>query len=293
MEKKNEILASYGIDASTLDFSLEEITIEELEEKCKEMSAAAAEPKNEPEAAPAQEPAEQFTLTDNQRMQEISDAVSGEKYIDRWGDECRRYWLQDVQENRAIVIDTQDWKTYALPFAMEGDNVKVDFEGKKRVKVVYVDWEDGTAEPELPILYEALCEKIDAAKGEAKKSADQYTEIKTQYDEMQPKYDAYVAAEAKAKKAEENEKREKLFAIMDKQLDGVDEYAELKKNEDMEFTALQDECYKLLGKKATAEFSYVAPKEKKGEIEKARFGVSGVQMQSVSDKYGDLFERYK
>ena len=37
------------------------------------------------------------------------------------------------------------------------------------------------------------------------------------------------------------------------------------------FTALQDECYKLLGKKATAEFSYVAPKEKKGEIEKARF----------------------
>lgn len=293
LEKKNEILASYGIDASTLDFSLEEITIEELEEKCKEMSAAAAEPKNEPEAAPAQEPEAQFTLTDGQRMSEICDAVSGEKYIDRWGDECGRYWLQDVQENRAIVIDTQDWKTYALPFAMEGDNVKVDFDGKKRVKVVYEDWEDGSAEPELPVLYEALCEKVDAAKGEAKKSADQYTEIKAQFDEMQPKYDAYVAAEAEAKKVEESEKREKLFAIMDKQLDGVDEYAELKKNEDMEFTALQDECYKLLGKKATAEFSYVAPKEKKGEIEKARFGVSGVQMQSVSDKYGDLFERYK
>lgn len=257
------------------------------------MSAAAAEPKNEPEAAPAQEPAEQFTLTDNQRMQEISDAVSGEKYIDRWGDECRRYWLQDVQENRAIVIDTQDWKTYALPFAMEGDNVKVDFDGKKRVKVVYEDWEDGAAEPELPVLYEALCDKVSASKEEAEKFSTQYSEVKAQFDEMQPKYDAYVAAEAKAKKAEENEKREKLFAIMDKQLDGVDEYAELKKNEDMEFTALQDECYKLLGKKATAEFSYVAPKEKKGEIEKARFGVSGVQMQSVSDKYGDLFERYK
>lgn len=293
MEKKNEILASYGIDASTLDFSLEEITIEELEEKCKKMSAAAAEPKNEPEAAPAQEPEAQFTLTDGQRMNEICNAVSGEKYIDRWGDECSRYWLQDVQENRAIVVDAQDWKTYALPFAMEGDNVKVDFDGKKRVKVVYEDWDDGTAEPELPVLYEALCEKVDAAKGEAKKSADQYTEIKAQFDEMQPKYDAYVVAEAEAKKVEENEKREKLFAIMDKQLDGVDEYAELKKNEDMEFTALQDECYKLLGKKATAEFSYVAPKEKKGEIEKARFGVRGVQMQSVSDKYGDLFERYK
>lgn len=161
------------------------------------------------------------------------------------------------------------------------------------MKVVYEDWEDGAAESELPVLYEALCDKVNAAKEEAEKFSTQYSEVKAQFDEMQPKYDAYVAAEAEAKKVEENEKREKLFAIMDKQLDGVDEYAELKKNEDMEFTALQDECYKLLGKKATAEFSYVAPKEKKGEIEKARFGVSGVQMQSVSDKYGDLFERYK
>ena len=109
---------------------------------------------------------------------------------------------------------------------------------------------------------------------------------------MQPKFDAYVAAEAEAKKAEDAEKREKLFAIMDKQLNGVADYAALKENEDMEFTVLQDECYKLLGKKTSAEFSYVAPKEKKGEIEKARFGVDGVQMQSGEGRYGDLFERY-
>lgn len=292
LEKKNEILASYGIDASTLDFSLEEVSEEELEAKCKEMAAMAIQSEAESAAKPADEPAEQYTLTDNQRMQEISDAVSGEKYIDRWGDECRRYWLQDVQENRAIVIDTQDWKTYALPFAMEGDNVKVDFEGKKRVKVVYEDWEEGSAESDLPVLYEALCEKVDAAKEEAKKNTDQYTEVKAQFDEMQPKFDAYVAAEAEAKKAEDAEKREKLFAIMDKQLNGVADYAALKENEDMEFTALQDECYKLLGKKTSAEFSYVAPKEKKGEIEKARFGVDGVQMQSGEGRYGDLFERY-
>lgn len=293
LEKKNEILANYGIDASTLDFSLEDVTIEELEEKCKAMSAMAIEPETGAAqvAEPAGESAQQFSLTDGQRMQEISEAVSAEKYTDRWGDEWSRYWMQDVQENRAIVLDMQDWKTYALPFVMDGDNVKVDFEGKKRVKVVYEDWDDGSAELELPVLYEALCDKIGSVKDEAKKASDEYTEVKAKFDEMQPKFDAYVAAEAAANKALESEKREKLFSLMDKQLEGVEAYAELKKNEDMEFTALQDECYKLLGKKTATEFSYIAPKEKKGEVEKARFGVNGVQ-KSAEGKYGDLFERY-
>lgn len=293
LEKKNEILANYGIDASTLDFSLEDVTIEELEEKCKAMSAMAIGPETAAQNTDIDnEPSQQFTLTDGQRREEICDAVTAEKYTDRWGDEWSRYWLQDIQENRAIVLDTQDWKTYALPFAMDGDNVKVDFDGKKRVKVVYEDWEEGSAESGLPVLYEKLCEKVDTAKGEVKKASEEYAEIKAQFDEMQPKFDAYVAAEAQAKKALESEKREKLFGIMDKQLDGVEEYSKLKKNEDMEFTALQDECYKLLGKKAATEFSYVVPKEKKGEIEKARFGVSGVQMKETEGKYGDLFERY-
>ena len=57
----------------------------------------------------------------------------------------------------------------------------------------------------------------------------------------------------------------------------------------MEFTVLEDACYKLLGKKA-AEFSYVPPKEKKGEVNKVRFGVNGTQ--KTEKRYGDLFERY-
>lgn len=311
LEKKNEILASYGIDASKLDFSLEDITIEELEEKCKAMTA---EPAKEPESEPAKEmategqetvqepaaqmsaepestePAEQsaeFALTENQKMQEICEAVSAVTFVDRWGDEGPRYWMQDVQDDRAIVCDMQDWKTYALPFAMDGDNVVVDFDGKKRVKVQYVDWEDGATESELPMLYEELAGRID----EAKKEISDYAEVKAQLNEIQPKYDAYVAAEAAAKQAADEAKRAQLFELMDKKLEGVAEYAALRENKDMEFSALEDECYKLLGKKA-AEFSYMPPKNAKGEMNNARFGVDGVQMQPAEGKYGDLFERY-
>lgn len=313
LEKKNEILASYGIDASKLDFSLEDITIEELEEKCKAMTAEPAqEPEAEPaaeitaevpEQEPAQEPAAQmsaepesvepaaepkeFSLTVNQQMDELRGAIAQVTFVDRWGDEGVRYWMQDVQDNRAIVCDMQDWKTYAIPFSMDGDNVVVDWDGKKRVKVQYVDWEDGAAESELPVLYEELAGRIDAAK----KAISDYAEVKAQLNEIQPKYDAYVAAEAAAKQAADEAKRAQLFELMDKKLEGVAEYAALRENKDMEFSALEDECYKLLGKKA-AEFSYMPPKNAKGEVNNARFGVDGVQMQPAEGKYGDLFERY-
>jgi len=220
-------------------------------------------------------------------MDELRGAIAQVTFVDRWGDEGPRYWLQDVQDNRAIVCDMQDWKTYAIPFAMDGDNVVVDWDGKKRVKVQYVDWEDGAAESELPVLYEELAGRIDAAK----KAISDYAEVKAQLNEIQPKYDAYVAAEAAAKQAADEAKRAQLFELMDKKLEGVAEYAALRENKDMEFSALEDECYKLLGKKA-AEFSYMPPKNANGEVNNARFGVDGVQMQPAEGKYGDLFERY-
>ena len=307
LEKKNEILASYGIEASALDFSLEDITIEELEEKCKAMTAAPAE-SAEPAQEPVQEPAaemsaeqkpesesaqaeQEYALTVCEQMDELREEVEAEKFVDRWGEECPRYWLQDVQEDRIIVIDMQDWKTYAFPFAMDGDNAVVNYDAKKRVKVQYVDWEDGAAESNMPVLYEELAGRITTAKEKADSAETEYTKTKAELDELQPKYDAYVAAEAAAKKAEDEAKREQLFELMDKRLDGDAEYAALRENKDMEFSALQDECYKLLGKKA-AEFSYMPPKENNGGVKNARFGVSGVQMQPAEGKYGDLFERY-
>lgn len=317
LKEKEEILASYGIDASTLEFSLEEITIEELKAKCEEMAAAKSaepeepqgEPESEPAAEPAAEPAEpdppaepegaaeqeggepaaDYSLNLRDKLNEVNEAISTETMIDPWGYEVSRYWLQDVQDDLVVVMDCQDWKIYSFTFTMDGDNVKVDFASKKRMKVKYEAWDEGSADMGVPALYSTMGDKSKEQTEKLEAANKQYSELKAEYDEMKPKYDAYVAAEAAAAKEEENAKREQLFAVMDQKLDGDADYAKLRDNKTMEFTVLEDACYKLLGKKA-AEFSYVPSKEKKGEVNKVRFGVNGTQ--KTEKRYGDLFERY-
>lgn len=317
LKEKEEILASYGIDASTLEFSLEEITIEELKAKCEEMAAAKSaepeepqgEPESEPAAEPAAEPAESdppaepegaaeheggepaadYSLNLRDKLNEVNEAISAETMIDPWGYEVSRYWLQDVQDDLVVVMDCQDWKIYSFTFTMDGDNVKVDFASKKRMKVRYEAWDEGSADMGVPALYSTMSDKAKEQTEKLEAANKQYSELKAEYDEMKPKYDAYVAAEAAAAKEEENAKREQLFAVMDQKLDGDADYAKLRDNKTMEFTVLEDACYKLLGKKA-AEFSYVPSKEKKGEVSKVRFGVNGTQ--KTEKRYGDLFERY-
>ena len=317
LKEKEEILASYGIDASTLEFSLEEITIEELKAKCEEMAAAKSaepeEPQGEPESEPAAEPAAEpeepdppaepegaaeqeggepaadYSLNLRDKLNEVNEAISAETMIDPWGYEVSRYWLQDVQDDLVVVMDCQDWKIYSFTFTMDGDNVKVDFASKKRMKVRYEAWDEGSADMGVPALYSTMSDKAKEQTEKLEAANKQYSELKAEYDEMKPKYDAYVAAEAAAAKEEENAKREQLFAVMDQKLDGDADYAKLRDNKTMEFTVLEDACYKLLGKKA-AEFSYVPSKEKKGEVNKVWFGVNGTQ--KTEKRYGDLFERY-
>lgn len=317
LKEKEEILASYGIDASTLEFSLEEITIEELKAKCEEMAVAKSaepeEPQGEPESKPAAEPAAEpagpetpaepegaaepeggepaadYSLNLCDKLNEVNEAISAETMIDPWGYEVSRYWLQDVQDDLAVVMDCQDWKIYSFAFTMDGDNVKVDFASKKRMKVKYEAWDEGSADVGVPALYSIMGDKAKEQTEKLEAANKQYSELKAEYDEMKPKYDAYVAAEAAAAKEEESAKREQLFAVMDQKLDGDADYAKLRDNKTMEFTVLEDACYKLLGKKA-AEFSYVPSKEKKGEVNKVRFGVNGTQ--KTEKRYGDLFERY-
>lgn len=294
LDKKLEILSTYGIEQSSLDFSLEDVSIEDLEKKCKEMTSNHEKEPAENGGTPEKEVKDNYSLNMNDLMREIREAISVEKYTDRWGDECSKYWMQDVQDERAIVLDTQDYKLYAIPFTMNGDNVVVDFACKKRVKTKYEDWEDGVENTEIGIkpVFEAYAKKVDDLKESEKQVREQYEAVKAELDEMKPKYNAYVEAEKAAKKAEEDLKREKLFEIMDKQLDGDEEYVALKSNENMEFSVLEGECYKLLGRKAV-EFSYVPNKSKDQKQESlTRFGVSGIQMNDKKGKYGDLFERY-
>lgn len=289
LNKKREILESYGVDEADLGFSLEDVTIEELEEKCKELACGSGKKKGKKK---------DYALNMKDLWNEIEAAVSSvDVTTDEWGYKCPRYWMQDVQDDLVIVIDERDWKLYAFPYTVDGDNVVIDFEGKKRCKVKYELWEDGAAEEEedpgvrIQPIADSFAIKVINAREKLTAVQGDFEKVQSEFDEMKPKYDAYVAAEAEAHRKEDEQKREKLFQLMDKQIGDSEEYAALKDKKDIEFSALEDECYKILGKKA-AEFSYVPSSGKKEDGKDfARFGVSGVQVKTEG-RYGDLFERY-
>jgi hypothetical protein len=142
VDKKLEMLEQFsqlGEDVlEQVKKSLENYGIEELETKLYQMSEA--EPRVEEQTEEDEVP-EQFALTGNQLRNEIRNALSKEKYTDKWGYESRMYWFVDHDENRVIVEDSQENRLVALEYTLNGDFVEINFDNKKAVKISYVDME--------------------------------------------------------------------------------------------------------------------------------------------------------
>lgn len=248
--------------------------------------------KDEGEAAPTEntaptaegEPAasSEFTLTANQLRDEVYNALLEIQVPSRWDHECMipKYWLTDIQDNEVIVTDSGTYQLMGIPYSMNGDNVVLEYENIKRKKVVYEDWDNGDVMPGLITMFSTLADKL-------VELSDSYTKAANEVSEIKPKLEAYQQAEADAKAAEMEAKRNALFATFDEKLGADAEYIALKENKEISYSDLETKCYALVGRKS-AEFSYVPNKNNKGTV---RFGVGGTQ--NGSDvAYGGLIEHY-
>ena len=124
------MVAKYGIDIDTLDFCIDDYTVEELEKKFNEM-------KN-PDGANGSN-AGNFELTSN-LFEEIRAALSAETVTREWG-VSERYCYVDC-DLTAIEVYVWDTETGCcmMPYAMNGDKVCIDFACKKRKKYAIVDF---------------------------------------------------------------------------------------------------------------------------------------------------------
>ena len=248
--------------------------------------------KDEGEAAPTEntaptaegEPAasSEFTLTANQLRDEVYNALLEIQVPSRWDHECMipKYWLTDIQDNEVIVTDSGTYQLMGIPYSMNGDNVVLEYENIKRKKVVYEDWDNGDVMPGLITMFSTLTDKL-------VELSDSYTKAANDVSEIKPPLEAYQQAEADAKAAEMEAKRNALFATFDEKLGADAEYIALKENKEISYSDLETKCYALVGRKS-AEFSYVPNKNNKGTV---RFGVGGTQ--NGSDvAYGGLIEHY-
>lgn len=236
--------------------------------------------------APAEEgesaaPSE-FTLTANQLRDEVYNALLKVQVPSRWDNECMipKYWLTDIQGSEVIVTDSGTYQLMGIPYSMNGDNVVLEYENIKRKKVIYEDWDNGDVMPGLITMFSTLTDKL-------VELSDSFTKAANEVSEIKPKLEAYQQAEADAKAAEMEAKRNALFATFDEKLGADAEYIALKENEEISYSDLETKCYALVGRKS-AEFSYVPNKNNKGTV---RFGVGGTQ--NGSDvAYGGLIEHY-
>lgn len=130
MDKKKEMMASFGLTEDDLDFSLEDADMDALEEKF--------------EAAKEQKEKEAFSLTAEQFLNEICVSLHEQKVMTEWGESGKWIYIDhDTELKEVYCYSVEDWNVYGLPYSMNGDSVQIDFESAVRKKIQYVDFEEG------------------------------------------------------------------------------------------------------------------------------------------------------
>lgn len=186
-----------------------------------------------------------FSQTVMQMFDDVATIVSDFAVMkNRWGEAVPRYYLADIQENEVIVVDKQNgYHFYGCEFSMDGDKPVVNFDSAKRKKITYADYVDGETAPEGAFDFgkhisdientafakvseaEQSVESANEAKGKAE---TEYADLKAEFDEMKPKYEAYEKAEAERVEAETKKAKEDVIAQYEVALKDEEKFVELK-----------------------------------------------------------------
>lgn len=212
-----------------------------------------------------------FSQTVMQMFDDVATIVSDFAVMkNRWGEAVPRYYLADIQENEVIVVDKQNgYHFYGCEFSMDGDKPVVNFESAKRKKITYADYVDGETAPEGAFDFgkhisdientafakvseaEQSVESANEAKGKAE---TEYANLKAEFDEMKPKYEAYEKAEAERVEAETKKAKEDVIAQYEVALKDEEKFVELKGKLDEYATAddVEAKCAVMFARKNIA-----------------------------------------
>lgn len=192
-----------------------------------------------------------FTLNLMDQLDEFRAVLSEKTYRDRWGYEDSQYYFVDVQDDEVIVMNRADhYRIYGLKFHMENDEIKIDFTSAVRKKTKYENFEAAAVENEIPVFENAvegladyLNTRIEDAVKDKETAEQNYAAIKNDYDEMKPKYEAYVADEQKRRVRAAEAAKDAEFEKFDRHLGDNEDYIALKaKRNDYTVEQIQNRC---------------------------------------------------
>lgn len=246
LDEKFELASKYGIDLESLDFSLEDFSVEELEEKFKAMTE---HNKDEKEAfseiaEEEKEDTDNFSLMSN-IMEEIFEQINSHRVTTEWGDEAK-YWYEDCDADAKMVYcwDTTDWLLYGFQYEMNGDHVVVDFDNPKRMKYVIAEYDEGELTSPFASAYEEMKEKA-ACVAELE---DKYQEASNTIESMQEEINELREFKAATETSIEVNKREELFELFD-DLSELEAFNELReKSLDYDLDVLEEKLFAMRGR---------------------------------------------
>lgn len=305
-EEIMKLAEEFGIDVETLDFSIDGMSVDDIRAKFEAMTtgdsatdttADETHVEETPDGtvsdtATSENDTENFELNRN-LYDSLYEALSSEKIHYDWGD-VSKYWMVDFDTDAAMIYaeDTADWKIYGFKYAMDGDNVVIDWDSKSRMKWAIVEFDEGSKD-----VQNAASNVFSAMTAMVEEAVNKSTELQAELDEVNTSFSALNAEveELRAYKLSSEESMrtsmvESVFAMFD-DLDGNETFDAFKQSvidgtEQYDKDALEEKCYALRGRLATpAKFSasQKAPKIQLDETEK----------DSVAEKpYGGIVEKY-
>jgi len=279
LDEKIALAAEFGIDVDSLDFALNDFTVDELREKFTAMTATPTD--SEPAADP--EPNANFAL-ESQLRDELVLAVESEMVETSFGEMPKYYFVDyDKDASEVYAVDTTDWNLYGFAYSMDGDHAVIAPDSKQRMKWAVVPFDEGEQSVPFAGVFANAVEKYgenDAQWAEKYQAAsDKIASYEVELGELRTFKQNAESAQAQAE-------RDEVFSQFE-DLDGVESFEELRNHAlDFSIEDLEEKCYAIRGRNATKlTFSKAshAPKLKVDDT---------ANKTPKKDKYNGVFEEY-
>ena len=268
LQNMEELIAKYGIDVDSLDFSVEDFTIEELEEKFKEMTK--------------KDDTNKFALT-KEFLDELRRKVKElGTYKDEYG-EWPKYWYvdSDIERGEVYCMDEESWILYGFNFSVDGDAISIDIESKKRKKYAIIDFED-TNTPNDSIDY--MINDLKDRTTEVRRVKTQYADLSKSMDEASVELEQLREFKADVEQKQAKEAMDALFAKFE-DLSGVEAFEELmEKCQEFDLETLEEKCFAIRGRNGV-QSTYTA-KEKTPKLKVPE------KTSDADEPYGGIMKKY-
>lgn len=261
-----------SVDEAKSEAEFETISEEDNEEEL---------PKDEDE----EDSEKDFALTGDISKALWESLYSADRIQDGELDWCRYFFVDfDIEKGVVYFEDAlEDWKLFGCNYSMNGDNVVIDFDSKRRMKYSIVEFDEGTDTSNILSMYETI-QKDSEERAESKYETT-IKQYEAELEELRSlKADLETTAEINA--------RSEIIADFD-DLIGVEEFTALCDNMlDYDVDTFEEKCYAIRGRNisnpTSAKFS-ISDNMPKFHVES-----NGVKEDAeLNAPYGGVVEKYR